>query len=54
MGSREDDAYWNTKYAEASCLYHGDDDMYYYEDAGEWVCGVCDNGEDDARTYYYG
>lgn len=42
MGSREDDDYWNTKYAEASCHLHGDDYMYYDEDLEEWVCEECE------------
>jgi len=40
MGSRTDDGYWDTKYAEASCHEHGADDMTYED--GEWVCIECE------------
>lgn len=45
MGSREDDAYWDTKYAEAECYVHGDT-MYWEPDSGEWECYDCINEED--------
>ena len=41
MGSREDDDWFNTKYAEASCHVHGEDDMSYDDFEGEWCCGEC-------------
>lgn len=40
MGSREDDDYWNTKYAEASCYEHGEGDHMWY-DGLEWQCDNC-------------
>lgn len=58
MGSREDDDYWNTKYAEASCHKHPGSDMYYDEDEGEWLCDDCQSEavelDDLTRTYKYG
>jgi len=54
MGSREDDEYWNTKYAEASCLYHDNDHMYYDEDAGEWVCVTCSEEDEINEVYLNG
>lgn len=50
MGSREDDDYWNTKYAEASCHEHGDT-MDYDEDLEEWYCFECLENE---VAYKYG
>ena len=41
MGSREDDGWWDVKYAEASCHEHGDEDMYWDAMEGEWYCGYC-------------
>lgn len=41
MGSREDDDYWNTKYAEASCYEHGEDGMWFDSYSNEWVCDDC-------------
>lgn len=46
MAAREDDDYWNVKYAEASCYEHGDENMWYDELTGEWVCGL-DDSEDE-------
>lgn len=51
MGSREDDEYWDTKYAEASCYYHGSFSMYFDSTPGEWYCGDCD--EEDELTEVY-
>ena len=45
MGDYLDDAYWNDKYANASCYEHGEDPMIYRD--GDWVCVECDPGEDD-------
>jgi hypothetical protein len=45
VGSREDDEYWNTKYAEASCHEHGD--MEWDEDEAEWFCLVCEEEEEE-------
>ena len=45
MGSREDDDYWNTKYAEALCHLHGDT-MYWNPELGEWECYDCIDEED--------
>ena len=56
MGSREDDDYWNTKYAEAECLEHGGT-MIYDEDEGEWVCTECaydDKQAANEEAYLYG
>lgn len=50
MGSREDDDYWNVKYAEATCHEHGDV-MYYDEDEAEWRCPDCEENE---VAYRYG
>lgn len=49
MGSREDDAWWDNKYAEAECYDHGE--MYYDDDAEEWRCSDCEEIE---VTYKYG
>ena len=54
MGSREDDEYWNVKYAEASCHEHGGDWMYFDAPSGEWVCIECETEDDLNRTYKYG
>lgn len=51
MGSREDDDWFNVKYAEASCHEHGPDEMYFDEDAGEHFCQECIN-EDEPSTIY--
>lgn len=40
MGSREDDDWFNQKYAEASCYEHGD--MEWDEDEAEWYCPECE------------
>lgn len=56
MGSREDDAYWNEKYAEAECYEHGDT-MVYDEDEAEWVCTECTHDDKQAaneEAYLYG
>jgi len=45
MGSREDDDYWNDKYAEASCWEHGPD--YMTRISGEWLCANCEGDEED-------
>lgn len=58
MGSREDDNYWNTKYAEAECYDHPSSDMYYSEEEGEWLCDDCQSEavelDDLTRIYKYG
>lgn len=54
MGAREDDEYWNTKYAEASCYEHGEDWMYFDGPSGEWVCVECETEDELNRTYKYG
>jgi hypothetical protein len=54
MGSREDDAYWNTKYAEASCHVHGEDGMYYDGGADEWYCQDCENDDENLGAYNNG
>lgn len=54
MGSREDDDYWNVKYAEASCHEHGPDEMYYSHTEGEHYCLACDREEELTRIYKYG
>jgi hypothetical protein len=54
MGSREDDEYWNTKYAEASCHEHGDAEMYYDPNEGEWGCYQCDEDDAIGVIYNYG
>lgn len=44
MGSREDDAYWNDKYAdEPECEDHGSGEMYYDADEAEWICLFCED-----------
>lgn len=50
MGSREDDDYFNTKYAEATCHQHGDS-MSWDEDEAEWFCLEC---EENGLVYRYG
>lgn len=47
MGCQEDDDWFNSKYAEASCWDHGTDNMYYDEDTAEWVCLDCEDDEDE-------
>ena len=37
MASAEDEEYWMTKYAEASCYVHGET-MEWDEVDGEWYC----------------
>lgn len=55
MGSREDDDYWNEKYAEASCPEHGaTPEMRYSDIAGEWICGECQDEDEVTEIYYYG
>lgn len=54
MGAREDDDWFNVKYAEATCYEHGPDDMYYDEDAGEHFCQECVNEDDIERIYKRG
>lgn len=61
MGSREDDDYWNTKYAEASCYEHGEEFMWYDSISGDWVCEADSDSEeyDDTQeaneeAYRYG
>lgn len=54
MGAREDDDYWNTKYAEAECYEHGADEMVYDTEAGEWVCRDCEDHDELNRIYKYG
>ena len=51
---REDRDYWNDKYAEASCHEHGDDDMHYDTQAGEWFCGECDLDDEWKQVENYG
>lgn len=54
MGAREDDDYWNVKYAEAECYEHGDTMIY---DEGEWVCTDCaydDKQAANEEAYLYG
>lgn len=43
MGSREDDAWWDNKYAEAECYEHGE--MYWDEEEAEWRCSECEEIE---------
>lgn len=47
MGSRTDDDYWNTRYAEASCYEHGDENMWWDSLEGEWICVICQGEEED-------
>lgn len=54
MGSREDDEHWDTKYAEASCHEHGDADMTYDTDEGEWVCIECEYDDELNGIYKHG
>ena len=44
MGSREDDAYWESKYAEATCHEHGE--MYWDAEEAEWRCSDCEENEE--------
>lgn len=56
MGAREDDDYWNEKYAEAECYEHGGT-MIYDEDEAEWVCTECTYDDKQAaneEAYLYG
>lgn len=46
MGSREDDDYWNNRYAEVpECEVHGDT-QYFNSEADEWECYDCIDEED--------
>lgn len=55
MGSREDDDWFNVKYAEASCYEHGaGDHMYFDAEASEWFCEECDHDDEMNRVYRYG
>lgn len=54
MGSREDDEYWNDKYAEASCYFHGEDEMWYDTHVGEWRCGECDYDDEIGDLIQHG
>lgn len=54
MGSREDDEYWNTKYAEAECYEHGEDFTWYNSLSGEWECDECLTEDELNGTYNYG
>jgi predicted amidophosphoribosyltransferase len=42
MGSREDDEYWNHKYAEAICEYCGVE-----VDQEEEICSECEESDDE-------
>lgn len=56
MGSFEDNAHWESKYAEAECHDHGDT-MVYDEDEAEWVCIECTYDDTQAaneEAYQYG
>lgn len=54
MGSREDDEYWDTKYAEAECYEHGADEMYYSHSEGDWYCLMCQKEDEIERIYKNG
>lgn len=54
MGSREDDEYWDTKYAEASCHEHGEDEMYYDHSEGDWYCLACQKDDENLEAYNNG
>jgi len=54
MGSREDDAYWDTKYAEASCHAHGADSMEYDPVEEEWICWDCEDDKENLGAYKNG
>jgi hypothetical protein len=54
MGSREDDEYWDTKYAEATCYVHGEDEMYYSHSEGEWYCLHCQKDDENLEAYNNG
>lgn len=54
MGSREDDDYWDTKYAEASCHEHGDEEMHWDEEEAEWYCYSCEEADELTRIYKHG
>jgi hypothetical protein len=58
MGSRSDDDYWNTKYAEAECHKHEGSDMCYDDEEGEWLCDDCQSEavelDDLTRIYKHG
>lgn len=47
MGSREDDAHWDNKYAEFSCWDHGMDNVWFDEDEAEWVCLDCEGDDSE-------
>jgi len=57
MGSREDDEYWNDKYAEEkyskACDKH-EDDLYFDEESDEWACFRCVELDELTRTYKHG
>lgn len=59
MGSREDDAYWNDKYAEDECV-DGDGEPWPEHDFGDVDCRRCgaepydDVTEANGEAYYYG
>lgn len=46
--------YWNVRYAEASCLEHGEDNMNYNTLDGEWYCAECEEQEELERIYKHG
>jgi len=54
MGSREDDDWFNVKYAEASCYEHGEDEMYYDHIDGEYYCLACQNEDEKVETDNHG
>jgi hypothetical protein len=45
MGSRQDDDYWNDRYAEASCYEHGRESMYRV--GSEWICNDCEEEDEE-------
>jgi hypothetical protein len=56
MGSREDDAYWDDKYAgewfadeDPSCDTHGEDEMYYSHTEGEHYCLACQTEDEKLK-----
>jgi len=55
MGSFEDDAWFNDKYAEAECHEHGADDMRYDEvGSSGWYCRICDEEDEINEVYLNG
>lgn len=55
MGSREDDEYWNLKYADPPfCSIHEDEEMSWDKEGGEWWCWACDFDDETSREYYRG